>query len=181
MRRFLLLITLLLSVFILHSQDYTIEGNSIKMEKIVENTNMDIETANGVLITYLSKIYNDLNTTLKSNTTNNIVVKGIYSDVTRFKMNAWWTNVYHQLVISIKDNRVRIVIETSKVQLQSSQTTEDRWITDFYPINPKASISYIYMSKAKSEEFINTTTSLMKNTIATIEDALRNHEAEEDW
>ena len=59
MRRFLLLITLLLSVFILHSQDYTIEGNSIKMEKIVENTNMDIETANGVLITYLGQIYND--------------------------------------------------------------------------------------------------------------------------
>lgn len=141
MKRILLLTTLLLSVFALHSQEYTIEGNSIKMEKIVENTNMDIETANSVLITYLSKIYNDLNTTLKSNTTNNIVVKGIYSDVTRFKLNAWWTNVYHQLVISIKDNRVRIVIETSKVQLQSSQTTEERWITDFYPINPKASIS----------------------------------------
>ena len=29
------------------------------MEKIVENTNMDIETANGVLITYLGQIYND--------------------------------------------------------------------------------------------------------------------------
>lgn len=181
MKRFLLFITLLLSVFVLHSQDYTIEGNSIKMEKIVENTNMDIETANAVLITYLSQIYNDFNTTLKSNTTNNIVVKGVYSDVIRFSLNAWWANIYHQITISLKDNRARIIVEISKVQLQSSQASKDRWITDFYPIDEKASVSYINMTKSKSEELVNTAVVLMKGTIAGIEDALIKQETEEDW
>lgn len=175
---------LFLSVFgmgIIHAQNYIVEGNSIKMERIIENTNLDVESENDILITYLSKIYNDLNTTLKSNTTRNIVVKGIYPSGMRYAMGQWTADLHHQISIALKEGRVKAEVSISKVHQHSSQASKDCWITDLYPINPKATGMSMNMTKKNSEELVSIAIALMNNTLDEIENALKNHKEEEDW
>lgn len=165
----------------LHAQNYTVENNTIKMERIIENTNLDVETENEVLITYLSKIYNDLNTTLKSNTTRNIVVKGIYPSGMSYAMGQWTADLHHQISISLKESRVKAEVSISKVHQYSSQASKDCWITDLYPINPKATGMSMNMTKKNSEQLVSIAIALMNNTLDEIENALKNHKEEEDW
>lgn len=163
------------------AQDYIVDGNSIKISKVIENTNLSVDQENEVLLTYLGKAYNDINTTLKTSTSHSIVVKGIYPKVIRFTMGFWSADLGHQIVISIKEGRVRIEVSVSAVRLYSDQASKDYVITDFYPLNPNKSLWNSYLSKSKSEELLERAVILMNATILEIEDALRSYHENEDW
>lgn len=163
------------------SQDYTVEGNSIVITKVIENTNLNIDQESEVILTYLGKAYNDINTTLKTNTTHNIVIKGIYPKVVSFNMGLWKVDLGHQIVVSLKEGRVRVEVSVSKVILWSSEASEEHVITEYYPLNPQMSMLTSSMSKAKTEEMITNAVMLMNKTILEIEDALRSHHEDDNW
>lgn len=182
MKKKLLVFSVLLATtsFVL-AQDYTIDGNSIKISKVIENTNLTIDQENEVLLTYLGKTYNDINTTLKTNTAHSIVVKGIYPEVVKFTMGLWKADLGHQIVISLKDGRVRVEVSVSHVRLYSSQTSVDYVITDFYPVTQNMSPWNYMSSKSKSEEMVNKAVLLMNATILELENALKNHFEDDNW
>lgn len=172
---------LLAIVGFVSAQDYTVDGNSIKITKVIENTNLSVEQENEVLLTHLGKVYNDINSTLKTNTSHSIVVKGVYPEVVSFSMGAWRANLGHQVVVSLKENRVRVEVSVSQVHLWSSQTSTDHVITEYYPINPNMSIWGSNMSKSKSEEMVTKAVLLMNATIHDIENALKSHVEDDNW
>lgn len=182
MKKKLLVFSVLLATtsFVL-AQDYTIDGNSIKISKVIENINLTIDQENEVLLTYLGKTYNDINTTLKTNTAHSIVVKGIYPEVVKFTMGLWKADLGHQIVISLKDGRVRVEVSVSHVRLYSSQTSVDYVITDFYPVTQNMSPWNYMSSKSKSEEMVNKAVLLMNATILELENALKNHFEDDNW
>lgn len=163
------------------AQDYTVDGNSIKITKVIENTNLSIEQESEVLLTYLGKVYNDINTTLKTNTSHSIVVKGIYPEVVKFTMGLWKADLGHQIVISLKDGRVRVEVSVTQVRLYSSQASVDYVITDFYPVTQNMSPWNYMSSKSKSEEMVNKAVLLMNATILELENALKNHVEDDNW
>ena len=163
------------------AQDYVVDGNSIKITKVIENTNLSIDQEKEVLLTYLGKTYNDINTTLKTNTAHNIVVKGVYPDVIRFSMGMWSANLGHQIAISLKEGRVRVEVSISQVHLYSSQTHTDHVITEYYPIDQNMSAWNSNMNKSTSEDMIKRAVLLMKATILEIENALKTHTEDDNW
>ena len=182
MKKMILAITMLFATtLVAHTQEYTVDGNSIKIIKVIENTGLTIDQESEVLLTYLGKVYNDINTTLKTNTSHSIVVKGVYPEVVSFSMGLWTANLGHQIVISLKEGRVRVEVSVSQVHLWSSQATDDHVITEYYPINPKMSTWNSSMNKTKSEEMINRAVSLMNATINEIENALKGHSEDDNW
>lgn len=182
MTKKLLIISMLLTMAgFVSAQDYIVDGNSIKITKVIENTNLSIDQENEVLLTYLGKVYNDINSTLKTSTSHNIVVKGIYPEVVNFSMGIWKANLGHQVVISLKEGRVRVEVSVSQVHLWSSKATADHVITEYYPINPNMSSWDSNMNKSKSEEMVNKAVVLMKATILGIENALKSHQEDDNW
>lgn len=163
------------------AQDYTIDGNSIKISKVIENTNLSIEQESEVLLTYLGKVYNDINTTLKTSTSHSIVVKGVWPEVVNFTMGIWKANLGHQFVISLKEGRVRVEVSVSQVHLWSSKASNDHVITEYYPINPQMSSWNSGMNKSKSEEMISKAVLLMNAAILDIENALKSHPEDNNW
>lgn len=180
-KKLLVFSVLLATTSFVLAQDYTIDGNSIKISKVIENTNLTIDQENEVLLTYLGKTYNDINTTLKTNTAHSIVVKGIYPEVVKFTMGLWKADLGHQIVISLKDGRVRVEVSVTQVRLYSSQASVDYVITDFYPVTPNMSPWNYMSSKSKSEEMVNKAVLLMKATILELENALKNHFEDDNW
>lgn len=163
------------------AQDYTVDGNSIKISKVIENTNLSIEQESEVLLTYLGKVYNDINTTLKTNTSHSIVVKGVYPEVFKFTMGMWSADLGHQIVISLKEGRVRVEVSVSQVRLYSSRTSKDYVITDFYPVTQDMSPWNYINNKSNSEKMVNNAVLLMNATILDIENALKNHVEDDNW
>lgn len=180
-KKILAVLTFLSFIGFVSAQDYVVDGNSIKITKVIENTNLSIDQENEVLLTHLAKTYNDINTTLKTNTTHNIIVKGVYPDVIRFTMGLWSADLGHQIAISLKEGRVRVEVSISKVHLHSSHAHMDNLITNFYPINQNASAFDQNMVKSKSEEMLIKAELLMKATILEIENALKNHAEDDNW
>ena len=180
-KKLLVFSVLLATTSFVLAQDYTIDGNSIKISKVIENTNLTIDQENEVLLTYLGKTYNDINTTLKTNTAHSIVVKGIYPEVVKFTMGLWKADLGHQIVISLKDGRVRVEVSVTQVRLYSSQTSVDYVITDFYPVTQNMSPWNYMSSKSKSEEMVNKEVLLMNATILELENALKNHFEDDNW
>ena len=180
-KKILAILTFLSFVGFASAQDYVVDGNSIKITKVIENTNLSIDQENEVLLTYLGKTYNDINTTLKTNTAHSIVVKGVYPDVIRFSMGLWSADLGHQIAISLKEGRVRVEVSISQVHLHSSQAHTDNLITDYYPINQNMSAWNPNMSKSKSEEMLQTAVVLMNATILEIENALKTHTEDDNW
>ncbi|MBP3741213.1 MAG: hypothetical protein J6I41_08865 [Bacteroidales bacterium] len=180
-KKLLVFSVLLATTSFVLAQDYTIDGNSIKISKVIENTNLTIDQENEVLLTYLGKTYNDINTTLKTNTAHSIVVKGIYPEVVKFTMGLWKADLGHQIVISLKDGRVRVEVSVTQVRLYSSQTSVDYVITDFYPVTQNMSPWNYMSSKSKSEEMVNKAVLLMNATILELENALKNHFEDDNW
>lgn len=180
-KKLLVFSVLLATTSFVLAQDYTIDGNSIKISKVIENTNLTIDQENEVLLTYLGKTYNDINTTLKTNTAHSIVVKGIYPGVVKFTMGLWKADLGHQIVISLKDGRVRVEVSVTQVRLYSSQASVDYVITDFYPVTQNMSPWNYMSSKSKSEEMVNKAVLLMNATILELENALKNHFEDDNW
>lgn len=180
-KKLLVFSVLLATTSFVLAQDYTIDGNSIKISKVIENTNLTIDQENEVLLTYLGKTYNDINTTLKTNTAHSIVVKGIYPEVVKFTMGLWKADLGHQIVISLKDGRVRVEVSVTQVRLYSSQASVDYVITDFYPVTENMSPWNYMSSKSKSEEMVNKAVLLMNATILELENALKNHFEDDNW
>ena len=180
-KKTLAILTFLSFIGFVRAQDYVIDGNSIKITKVIENTNLSIEQENEVLLTYLGKTYNDINTTLKTNTAHNIIVKGIYPEVFKFTMNMWKADVGHQIFISLKEGRVRVEVSVSQVRLYSSRTSVDYVITDFYPVTQNMSPWNYINNKSNSEKMVNNTVLLMNATILEIENALKNHIEDDNW
>ncbi len=180
-KKTLAILTFISFIGFVHAQDYVIDGNSIKITKVIENTNLSIDQENEVLLTYLGKTYNDINTTLKTNTAHNIIVKGIYPEVFKFTMNMRKADVGHQIFISLKEGRVRVEVSVSHVRLYSSRTSVDYVITDFYPVTPNMSPWNYINNKSNSEKMVNNTVLLMNATILEIENALKNHVEDDNW
>lgn len=180
-KKLFLTVALFATFISVYAQEYTVDGNSIKISKVIENTNLSIEQENEVLLTYLGKAYNDINTTLKTSTTHSIVVKGIYSKVISFTMGLWSADLGHQIVISLKEGRVRVEVSVSDVRLYSDQASKDDVITNLYPINPNKSLLNSYLSKSKSKELLDQAVMLMYATILDIERTLKNHSEDDNW
>ena len=96
-------------------------------------------------------------------------------------MGMWSADLGHQIVISLKEGRVRVEVSVSAVRLYSDQASTDNVITDFYPLNPNKSLWNSYLSKSKSEELLERAVLLMNATILEIEDALKSHHENDNW
>ena len=96
-------------------------------------------------------------------------------------MGLWSADLGHQIVIYLKEGRVKVDVSISAVHLHSSQASTDNAITDYYPINPNMSGWNSNMSKSKSEEMLKRAGILMNATILEIENALKSHTEDDNW
>ena len=117
MKKLFMIIAMALSIGIANAQDYEVVDGAIRMERIYENTGMSVEDCYIKMATHFATVMNNSNETCKVNTQTKLVYK-FNADAANINKGLGVYHTYfaeYDLEISIKDNRMRVVITTSKV------------------------------------------------------------------
>lgn len=117
MKKLFMIIAMALTIGVASAQDYEVVDGAIRMERIYEDTGMSVEDCYIKMASHFATIMNNSNETCKVNTQTKLVYK-FSGDVATFSKGLGVFHVFfavYDLEISIKDNRMRAVLSTCKV------------------------------------------------------------------
>lgn len=164
------------------AQEYTVEDDSVKMSRIIEDTGLNVQEAHDRVFLHLAQVFNDANNTCKMDSPSQLFYRGIFSDVAVFNMGLgvlWKYSVPFDLNISVKDNRVRVVVSVSGASMSSGPGVDYRFV-DAYPITPEHDAYETGVKKKHAEEVFANTLVSMQSIIDGIENSLISTD-DEDW
>lgn len=187
MKRFILLLLCAISINVAMAQDevapeYVVEDDSVKMSRIIEDTGLSIQEAHDRVFLHLAQAFNDANNTCKMDSPSQLFYRGIFSDVAVFNVGLgvlWKYSVSFDLNISVKENRVRVVVSVSGASMSSGPGVYYRFV-DAYPITPEHDAYETGVKKKHAEEIFANTLVYMQSLIDGIENSLINTD-DEDW
>ena len=140
--------------------EYDHTSGKMYMTYIIENTNMTVEDAYIATEEIFSAMYNNTNATRRETSSKDrLIYKGSFGTLASFNMGAWVIRDNHQIVVSLKNNRIKIDIYSTDVDLDMVNGNifgeGIRYWSDLYPNDPNMKIGKTNISKASSEEAYN--------------------------
>lgn len=176
MKKLTLLIILMLSTIAIKAQDVVVEDGALKMVSIIEDTGLTIQETHDMVQLHLAEVFNDANHTCKIDSPSQLLYKGVF-DVATLNLGLLYYTPF-DLNISIKDNRMRVVITISEVRVESGYLCCK--IVDAYPINEAHDMMKIGLSKKQSQKVYDGAVAHMRAMVEGIEKCLEKT-YEDEW
>lgn len=177
MKKCILLIALVVSG-ITYAQNYEVKDGAIVMTKII-NTELSIEEVHDAAETFFANTYEDSNRTQRVNTSTHLIYSGLFMNVAKYLGGMWVIDYEHNVDISIKDGRVRIVVSCDKAINRATQSlTRTEYAIGYCHPNGNGKS---YAPKSASEDAMSNGVRRMSQLIDAFENALKNKTTEEDW
>ena len=183
MKRVYLLLLLLLTYFsTLAQKQYEVVGNGIQITKIYENTGMNIEQCHDTVFSHFASVFNDSNHTCKMNTPTELIYKGVFSKVVFFSI-AWRSNVDFEVRVSIKENRMRVVVFADRVHSYTTESpnTASYYLVDAAPLAEKHNAWKTCIPQNKAEELFDKTLTMMNAVIAGLDKSMTRKPSNDNW
>ena len=183
MKRLFMLIAFVLGISMAHAQDYEVVDGYITKTKVFENTGLSVEETHQRMTLFFGSYFNDVNQTCRVDTPNKLLYKFL-SDVAVID-KGWGTyHTYHaeyELEISIKDNRMRMVLKVYNVDSHDMIHSSGYNPVDAFPIATNHNSWDTGVSKKWAEKIYNGLMSNMTSIESDIEKALYTVEEEDEW
>lgn len=188
MKKFIVAIVLGFVCFYVKAQsfNYNKDTGEICMTHIIEDTNLSVEDAYIATEDFFNKLYNNSNVTRRNTSSSNkLFYNGSFGTIASFQMGYWEIRDNHNITISIKDNRLKIDINSATVDLNMTKGAGigegTRYWSDLYPINSNMKVSKTNITKSASENAYNTWKALAATVINDFENVIKNYKTDEDW
>jgi hypothetical protein len=177
MKRLVLMVVCALSFCVAKAQDipaydYAVDGNELKLTKIIEATGLSTQEAHDRVELHLASVFNDANHTCKMNTTSELVYKGIF-DVAVMNLGIVYCTPF-ELRVSLKDDRARVIIAITDVVVEGGTFSYN--ITDAHPLGDK----YVGLTKKQTQKVFDGALSQMQSMIDGIAECITST-PDDDW
>ena len=170
MRKVVLLLMSVLSLSVVSGQEstapeYSIEDGAIRMTRIFEATGLSVQDAHDRVFLHMARIMNNSNHTCRVDLPSELFYRGLYADVALLNMGLGAIldyDVPFDLHISIKENRLRVVIEVIYTQRDLAKLYN---FVDAWPINNEHNYMDISLNKKQAQEVFDLTLERMDSMI----------------
>ncbi len=180
MRKFILLIVIGMTNWsVALAQEYRVEGATVVVEKIIENTGLSIKECHNKLIGYFATVWNNANRTTMLDIDDHLIYKGLLGTTT-VSMGIWKYDVPATIDVAIKDNRVRIQISVSEANGHSTQCNNTYLLVSAAPVAEKHSVVKNNITKSAAEKIFENTISDIRGIILGVENAILS-KSTTDW
>ena len=182
MKKVLLLVLAMLTIGSASAQSYRIEGLHVQIEKIFEDTGLSAEQCSDRMFKFYKIYYkDDLNRILREYSTSLLVWESEFEHVALANMGAWEYDVEYEVRIYFKDNRMRCIISTDKVEGRSSVMSTSYYLPEAAPIAEKHPVGKTQTTRKVAEQIFETTLKRMHSLMGSIETIVYAKPKADNW
>lgn len=157
--------------------DYTIEGKSLVVTKIIENITLTNEQIVDAVIVAISRACNGSQGEFKVKEPTRILYHGIIDKVITFDWRWGSINIFYSVDVAIKQGRVRVKIIGEEIDWHQDHEKATYYFSETYPIG---TISMKGVSSTEAQEMVRNTSKQFHQYISVIEEEL-SKTVEDDW
>lgn len=184
MKRICVFLAFVFGFSMAHAQEYKVVDGYITKEKVFENTDLSADDTYQRMTIFFGSYFNNVSETCKVNTPTKLLYKFI-DDVANVNKGLGVYHTYYaeyELQISIKDNRMRMVLTAYNVDSNDMLPSYTGYNpADTFPVVESHSSWETGVSKKQAETIFNGLMSSMSSIERAIEKKLYEKVEEEDW
>lgn len=183
MKKLFSFIVLTLTLSVAHAQDFTVENSCLKATKIFENTNLNAEQTYQQMTLFFGSFFNNVNKACVVNTPTKLLYK-FDGEVAQIAKGLGFYHTFYaslELEVSIKDNRMRVVISCDKIDTPDMHPYDGYNPAINFPATNEHDVWTSGVTKKQAQTIFDGTIFFMTKTIEKIEKALQEYSADDEW
>ncbi len=157
--------------------NYTIEGKSLVVSKIIEGLSLNNEQIRNALMAAISRSCNGATGEIKMNEPTRVLYHGVIDKVITFDWIWGSINVFYSIDVAIKEGRIRIKVIGEEIDWHQDKEKSTYYFSETYPIGI---VEMKEVPNEKAREMIRITFNTFQQYISVIEEELHKME-NDDW